>query len=144
MSINLYDNDTIRWEHGGRLYLLHVHSENCPDNPRDEDGNVCVMACWHRRYTLGDKNDHTEPELFWRSLVHQYVPYHAILDAARNGELSGIRIEPIGNIYDVYERWDMGCPFDTDEDKEVLAHQGLSGDQFPERIMDDLTIQSKK
>ena len=36
-----------------------IHDPN-PENPRDYD-NLGTMACWHRRYRLGDKHDHDDP-----------------------------------------------------------------------------------
>ena len=141
MSIHLYDNDYIRWEHDGHLYLLHVHSDPYPDNPRMTDENLCVMACWHQRYTLGDAHDRGDtPEAFWRSLVRQYVPRNAVLEEALHGGLGGIRIEPCSEGCDVYERCDLDCPFDTDDNEEVLAYQGVSSDHVPEYILDDLTV----
>ena len=39
--------------HGGRI---KIEPDDDPESPRAMD-NTGIMACWHRRYTLGDDND---------------------------------------------------------------------------------------
>ncbi|MEI8196223.1 MAG: hypothetical protein WCI73_09970, partial [Phycisphaerae bacterium] len=46
-------------------YLSH---DPDPQNPREND-NLGVMACWHRRYNLGDQHDHKAPQQLWASLL---------------------------------------------------------------------------
>ncbi len=70
-SLNLYDDDTVKWENEGKCYCLHIQQDEMPMNPRADMDNVTIMACWHRRYRLGDKIEDDEPEDFWRRLVRE-------------------------------------------------------------------------
>lgn len=36
-------------------FTIEIHQDSDPSNPRDDD-NLGTMACFHRRYTLGDKD----------------------------------------------------------------------------------------
>lgn len=38
-------------------YTIEIHTDEDPINPRTEWDNAGIMACFHRRYTLGDKQD---------------------------------------------------------------------------------------
>lgn len=40
---------------------LRISQDENPDNPREWD-NLCTMACFHRRYNLGDRHDFKSPE----------------------------------------------------------------------------------
>ena len=40
-------------------YIVKVVQDEDPINPREEWGNLCTMICFHRRYNLGDKHNHT-------------------------------------------------------------------------------------
>ena len=53
LSLNMFDNDVVKWKHNGTLYALHVQSDDNSINPRTDMDNVTIMACWHRRYSLG-------------------------------------------------------------------------------------------
>ena len=69
VSLNLYDDDTVKWENEGKSYCLHIQQDEMPLDPRADMDNVTVMACWHRQYRLGDKIEDDEPEEFL-SLIH--------------------------------------------------------------------------
>ena len=49
LRLNLFDNDTVKWEKDGRLYCLHIRRDDQPLNPRTDWDNITTMACWHRR-----------------------------------------------------------------------------------------------
>lgn len=49
------------FEHKG--LNIFIHPDFDPESPRDFC-NVGTMACWHRRYNLGDKHDFREPSDF--------------------------------------------------------------------------------
>ena len=92
-ALRMYDNDTVKWEHEGKLYCLHVQQDEDSPNPRrDWDDPITVMACWHRRYRLGDEIQDDKPEEFWQRLVRENVSEKEILAAAEAGKLTGIRI----------------------------------------------------
>ena len=50
VSLNLYDDDTVKWENEGKSYCLHIQQDEMPLDPRADMDNVTVMACWHRQY----------------------------------------------------------------------------------------------
>lgn len=42
-------------------YRIRVYAQDNPWNPREENENIGTMACWHRRYTLGDEQPDVSP-----------------------------------------------------------------------------------
>lgn len=44
-SLNLYDDDTVKWENEGKCYCLHIQQDEMPMNPRADMDNVTIMAC---------------------------------------------------------------------------------------------------
>ncbi len=48
-----HEGEFERFEHAGRQVVLCYDSD--AQSPRDNDGCLCVMACWHRRSNLGDR-----------------------------------------------------------------------------------------
>lgn len=35
-------------------YTLEVGIDDCPRNPREDDGNLCLLCCAHQKHNLGD------------------------------------------------------------------------------------------
>lgn len=145
ISLNLYDNSTVKWEHNGKAYCLHIQQDDCPQDPRrDWDNPVTVMACWHRRYNLGDRHQDEEAEDFWRRLVRENVGEDEILEAAKTGKLDGIRLgknEENSELVDVYETSYWRTPIGNSEPSECLEYEGVPADSVAEYLLDDLTIQ---
>lgn len=61
-------------------YIVKVIQDEDPINPRMEWDNLCTMICFHRRYNLGDKHNHT-PEtiadmLEWNKKTIFYRPLY--------------------------------------------------------------------
>ena len=138
-EVNLYDNDTLTWRHDGKLYLLHVQRDEDAESPREDD-NLAIMACWHRRYSLGDKLDDKDSGAFWQRMVREYVPHTDVINAARNGKLTGIRLAENSDDkqrIDVYE----SVPWETsgDEPQEYLEHEGVDSRYLFDILLDDLT-----
>lgn len=94
MSLCLYDNDFVKFEHDGKRYCLHVHDDDTPDDPRSWDTPITTMACFLRRYRLGDDIGTSDPDEFWQSLVATFVPYTELVSAVKAGEVSGMKLEP--------------------------------------------------
>ncbi len=46
---------------------LEILPDESPENPRDWD-HLGTMACWHRRYALGDKHEYRDPQAFSRDI----------------------------------------------------------------------------
>lgn len=55
-------------------YRIRVYAEDYPRNPRTENENIGTMACWHRRYTLGDEQPSVSPG------EHKYALARAVDD----------------------------------------------------------------
>lgn len=144
VSLNLYDGNTVKWENDGKLFCLHIRTDDTPQDPRNDWGDsITTMACWHRRYGLGDKIQDKEPEDFWRRLVRENVAESEILEAAEAGRLNGIRIAKNpenGDLADIYETVQWRTVFGDGEPGESLEYEGVPRDAVAEYLMDDMTI----
>jgi len=49
--------------------VLRVVYDNDPESPRNWDGNVGTMTCWHRRYNLGDSHNFDDSADLFESLI---------------------------------------------------------------------------
>ena len=144
-ALNLYDNGTVKWQHDGKLYCLHVQTDETPLDPRHDWDNIAVMACWHRRYRLGDTVQDEKPEEFWRRLVRENVPESEIASAAEEGKLGGIRIAEHedgerSGLVDIYETYQLWTVVGRSEPGENLEYEGIPREAVAEYLMDDLTI----
>ena len=82
-----YDNETIKWENDGVNYCLHIWADNDGEcNPRDYEHDS-IMACFHKRYSLGDDIGFSDPKYFWNDLVWKYCSDEEVLDALVNKKL---------------------------------------------------------
>lgn len=55
------------------MYTLKIIPDVDPENPRQWD-NLGTMACWHRRYDLGDERPKCDPIDHMLNLVTDFVP----------------------------------------------------------------------
>ena len=145
MELNVYHNGTVKWQHDGKLYCLHVQADETPLDPRHDWDNIAVMACWHRRYRLGDTVQDEKPEEFWRRLVRENVPESEIASAAEEGKLGGIRIAEHedgdqSGLVDIYETYQLWTVVGRSEPGENLEYEGIPREAVAEYLMDDLTI----
>ena len=140
-SFHMYGDDTVKWEHDGKHYLLHVMNDDDPIDPRDWD-NVGTMACFHQRYNLGDDIGKVSPEEFWRHLVCEHISALEIFEAARDGKLTGIRLEPDdeSECWNIFETCYLAGWQTRGEAKEYLEYSGIHYMMVSDYIMDDLTI----
>lgn len=147
LTLNMYDNDIVKWEYDGKLYCLHVQRDETPMNPRrDWDNPITLMACWHRRYSLGDEIQDKYPEEFWIRMVRENVPESEILAAAESGKLSGIRIAKCRGkgkkgLVDVYETCQWRTVIGNSELQECLEYAEIARDTAAAYLIDDLTIE---
>lgn len=143
-ALCLYDNDTVKWQHDGKMYCLHIRQDDTPLDPRrDWDHPGTIMACWHRRYNFGDEIRDKIPEEFWQRLVRENVPDTEILEAAEAGKLVGIRIarnSKNGNLTDIYETVQWNTVIGNGEPSEELEYEGIPREAVAGYLMDDLTI----
>ena len=138
-SIYICDNDYFKWNYNGNAYILHIHQDSDSEDPRQFCDHDTLMACFHRRYNLGDTIDQSEPEDFWKSLVAKYVPSETLTEKALAGKLDGIRLEETSpDVYNVYEMDDWGCP--KGGRKEYLQYANVPKANIADYLTDDLTI----
>ena len=141
-KINLFDNDTIKWRGGDKLYCAHIHADLDPMNPRRDWDNLATMACWYNGYDLGDDIGNKSPEEFWLDLVDKHVPRSEFIEAVKSGKLYGIRAEMNDRgSYDIYEHYAIRSILGTSEPDEVLEYTNLAESDFWLHISDDLTVQ---
>lgn len=138
-TVNLCSDETLTWQHNGKMYLLHVQRDEVADSPREND-NLAVMACWNCRYNLGDKLDDKDAEAFWRRMVRELVPHTDVTNAARNGRLTGIRLAPSPaneQHTDIY----LSVPWETGSDgpQECLEYEGVRPQYLYDYVVDELT-----
>jgi hypothetical protein len=50
-------------------YFYVLKQDENPENPREDQDWLGTMACWHRRYKLGDEQPKCDPEEHIRNLV---------------------------------------------------------------------------
>jgi len=139
-TLNMSDNDTLKWRNDGKLYCLHTMTDENPESPREWD-NLCTLACWHRRYNLGDNIGNVDAEDFFRDLVRKNVPEEDVLKAALEGNISGIRAVKTGDDeYDVYETYFISSVLGKSEPGESLEYSGIGAVSAGYYIIDDLTV----
>ena len=88
-SLYLGGDQTVKFTYEGERYCVHVHNDECPDNPRSW-GEPATMACFHRRYRLGDDVGTNDPEEFWRELVSEFVTDSELVAAVQAGAVYGM------------------------------------------------------
>lgn len=77
----------------GTKCLLHIKDDVDPRSTReDTDCLATTMACFHRRYDLGDRGIPQSAEEFWQDLVAKYIPYEEITNKAFAGEIPNVTV----------------------------------------------------
>ena len=140
-TVLISNNDTFKWDHDGQKYCLHIMSDDDrEDSPRDWSP-VTTMACWHRRYTLGDKIENKgDPTDFWRNLVDETYSAEQLADAVMNGKVPGMRIAVHENepeMADLYVTCDLGF---GEGPKEYLQRDGVEFRYIGDYITEELSI----
>lgn len=141
-SLDLWDNKTVKWEHDGKRYCLHVRNDDMADSLREDDcGTITIMACFHRRYNLGDYKQigKMEPEEFWQKLVKENVKESEILAAGENGKIKGVRIAQNEDAPERYDIFEVAAIF-GEQPKEYLEHEDVSREDIVYYLLDDLNI----
>ena len=81
-------------------YMLSIDYDDDPINPR-ENNNLGKMACWHRRYNLGDKNPYENPSDF---LTEAKKKKFSIVKKLYLLDHSGLTV----STQDFNDKWDSG------------------------------------
>lgn len=71
MYYNFYDGDKVSLDIAGVKHELSFYIDNDSEDPRSWDP-LATMLCWHRNYSLGDKNKYDSIEDVLRDLCEQY------------------------------------------------------------------------
>lgn len=136
-TLNMYDNDTLKWEYEGKKYCLRIQSENYPCDPREDDVPLTTMACWHPHYNLGDDTDCKTPEEFWLKLVKKYVSYEEVLNAALENKLKGSVVKQSDeddNLFDIYEKV---YAYRSKDYNEELEYSGVGNVETAQVLLDE-------
>ena len=136
MKVNIIsDRQVIDWSHEGDKYRVLIRRAEEPDNPR-AFGNLALMACWHPRYSLGDRFicDKT-PEIFWRRQVSKNVPSEDALRVAKEGKLPGIFADDIFGDLRVWTKSTEGIDIWWN-----LVTERLTAQNFLSYMLDDLSV----
>ncbi len=136
------ENSALKWVHNGTQYALRIRQDDMPMNPREDFENLCTMACWHRRYSLGDSaaTGRKNCEEFWHDEVRSRVNAEEIIEAAESGKLDGIRIEKHNGLVNVYETILLRTVLGDSEPEEVMEYEGIMEGALPDYLVDDLTV----
>ena len=135
------ENTAFCWTHNGKEYAIRVRQDPYPQSPREWD-NLCTMACWHRRYSLGDSAVTYRKDIddFWHDEVRSRVNVEDIISAAEEGKLDGIRVVKRNGLIDVYETIQLRTVLGNSEPEEVLEYEGIMEGALPDYLVDDLTV----
>lgn len=146
-KIWLHDNQTIKWEHEGERYCLHIRQDTHPENPRewDPDNSLTTMACWHPQHPLGDTNvtKGLSMEEFWQRLVRDNVGEDEVLAAAETGKLTGIRLQKNQEnpeLTDIYETVQWRTAIGISDPYESLEYKGVARAGVAQTLLDVMTV----
>jgi hypothetical protein len=103
---------------GGRYTLKIVHDDDAL-NPREDYDNFGKMACWHRRYSLGDKHNYADPDEFLQRLVSNTIPEKDIIAYVKDGKADDLTLEynksarewELKSYDDYFKKWYMVYSF---------------------------------
>lgn len=118
-------------------YQLKVFRDEFAESPREFDGNLGKMVCWHRKYNLGDKHEFDDPQEFQES--EEYKKAFVILPIYLYDH-SGITMSTV----DFGDRWDsgqVGYIYATPEQiKELLGVEPTEAmkTQIEEQLIDEV------
>jgi len=122
---------------------LFTYYSECFESPRVDYDNFGHMICWHRRYNLGDKHDHNDPEDFLAAMVIEHCDVKRVYRFVKEGKAKEVRLT-----YDRKERvWNLGSLFNNKWFAEAEYPSGLTAktvhSTFHEDVAEFLTIGEK-
>lgn len=92
-KVMCYDNETIKWNHDGENYCVHIQQDNSNDiDPRDYDHDS-VMACFGKYKYLGDRIEYDSAKDFWIANVYGHCSDEEIFDALKERKLVNIYVD---------------------------------------------------
>ncbi len=145
LKFAIHDNQLLAWRKDDTMYMVHIVLDPCPEDPRIEWREMLTdtMACWHRRYKLGDElaeGDAKNPSAFWQHLLRKTVGDGEILDALEDGKFDGITVEKKENgSYNIYEKMAVSVAVEG-ETKDVLTFTDIPRNALLDYVIDDISI----
>lgn len=112
----LHDNLILRWKDANKKdWLLHVHHDDDPQDPRRDYDPVDTLACFHKRYSLGD--DLGEPMTagqFWTKKLNEHLSPEELMAIIASGHLESFRTGMDGGndedvLEDFMDQVETGC-----------------------------------
>ena len=110
----VFNNDLIKWTgEDGKLNCLQICQDNDASSPRDNQDNLTIMACFHRRYLLGDNladksGDKYEPLTYLRKLVKDTVSGDTLVAAVKADKCPRLRVSPSDQHFPLYNIFEIG------------------------------------
>lgn len=130
----------------GTLTLI-VDYDTEPMNPREDWDNFGKMVCWHRRYSLGDKHDHEDPDDFVESMLFQhYIKYPSrIIQMLKRGKAKEacLKYNPSTREWELYQRTYWNSEDEYYHEDSYPAREGTPPDWFIEKCIQALTHQEQ-
>lgn len=134
-TLYVSDNDLIKWTgEDGKLHCIQIRQDDSgEDSPRDWD-NLTIMACFHRRYRLGDNlgdslgedcGEKYSPDAYLLRLVRKTLSDEALAAAFKAGKCPRVTIFPSDqdpSRYDICLKEDGELLVGEVEEKE-LGHE---------------------
>lgn len=115
----------------GDMYI-EIHTDDCPDNPRENGDWAGVMSCWHRRYILGDN----QPDMSPQEYLKNEIPEGSVVLPLYLMDHSGISMST----------GSFGCPWDSGQvgyifmTPETREKEGLSKEGAKEHLNEEVKI----
>ncbi len=125
-------------------YHLKIEYDEDGLNPRVDYDNFGHMACWHRRYSLGDKHNYSEPDEFLKDLIRDSTDADEVIQYVKSGQCSEVKLE-----YDRSNReWALKSHYNNSDKwytDYTFAPNALKGsDMVKECILECLPISDLK
>lgn len=142
MEFRMYDNDTVKFEHEGDQFCLHVQQDDSPMNPRtDWDHPGTHMVCWHRRYNLGDEQPAASPEEFLEELKSTVEEGEIVMLPLYLLDHSGITIST-RSFNDPWDSGQVGWIYTTKD--EAIKEIGYGENDWRERAIQLMEAEVKE
>ena len=74
------------------FYRIQKGYDEFADSPRDFDGNIGSMLCWHSRYSLGDTHEFKCPDDLLNTMMLENFSFEALDEMLKSGKY-GVRME---------------------------------------------------
>jgi hypothetical protein len=105
-------------------YTLFIVDDDEPMNPREDCEPFGKMVCWHKRYSLGDEHNHSDPSDFLVDLCRDTVPNDELIQMIKDNKFEFLRFgrdEENEEMYylesfdDHFNKWYHETDYDTSD-----------------------------